>query len=50
MISNPRLPMGEVRPRLDPFFAALEELPPAFALSALVGVLVSLLDKPRSEG
>lgn len=37
-------------PVVGPFFAALEELPPAFALSALVGVLVSLLDKPRSEG
>ena len=33
-------------PGVGPFFAALEELPPAFALSALAGVVVSLLDKP----
>ncbi|MEE2711337.1 MAG: sodium/proline symporter [Planctomycetota bacterium] len=37
-------------PGVGAFFAALEELPPAFALSALAGVFVSLLDKPPSEG
>ncbi|RLB49737.1 MAG: sodium/proline symporter [Deltaproteobacteria bacterium] len=31
-------------PVVGPFFAALEELPPAFILSALAGVTVSLLD------
>lgn len=37
-------------PGVGPFFEALEELPPAFALSGLVGVLVSLLDKPPQHG
>ena len=31
-------------PEVGPFFAALGELPPAFMLSALVGVMVSRLD------
>ena len=32
-------------PGVGPAFAALSELPPAFALSALVGIAVSLRDR-----
>ena len=32
-------------PEIGPIFKALEELPPSFALSAIVGILVSLWDK-----
>ena len=36
-------------PTVGPAFAALSELPPAFALSGLVGILVSLRDNSASK-
>ncbi|MDP7038448.1 MAG: sodium/proline symporter [Myxococcota bacterium] len=36
-------------PEIGPIFKALEELPPSFALSAIVGILVSLWDKAGQE-
>ena len=36
-------------PSVGPYMAELAELPPAFLLSGLAGVLISLIDRPGRE-